>query len=351
MARELNIQCAIRFGTGCRIAPQFAVPMKSGRVTLLFGPSGCGKTTTLRLIAGLARPDEGRIVFGEDVWADTTRRLCLPPQKRRIGFLFQNYALFSHLSVRQNLAFGLQGLPAKERQARVESLAELLEIGPLLDQMPHTLSGGQAQRVALGRTLATHPQLLLLDEPLAALDEPLRHLIGRELRELLQRTALPALMITHDQRELDALGDDLVVLSQGRVLQHGPLHEVLQHPRTVEVARILGMENILPVEQVHCHFPLPPETKGTAFLGIASEHIRFARSGAAGSCLSRLSRIEHQAGLLRLEFDAPLPLLVRITPQALPQTPLEIGRSYPLEIPREALRLLPSSGTSKPTPA
>ncbi len=351
MARELNVECAIRFGAGCCIAPQFAVPAEPGRVTLLFGPSGCGKTTTLRLIAGLARPDEGRIAFGEEVWADTARRICLPPQKRRIGFLFQNYALFSHLSVRQNLAFGLHGLPAQERQSRIEALAELLEIGPLLDQMPHTLSGGQAQRVALGRALATRPQLLLLDEPLAALDEPLRHQIGRELRELLRRTALPALMITHDLRELDALGDDLVVISEGRVLQHGPLREVLQHPRTVEVARILGMENILPVEQVHRHFPLPPETNGAAFLGLASEHIRFAHVEGPGTCLCRLNRIEHRAGLLRLEFDAPLPLLVRITPQALPEIPLEVGRFYPLQIPREALRFLPSSGPSKPTPA
>lgn len=246
MERALSFELVRRFPGGPTVAARAAWPTSGPPVTVLFGPSGSGKTTVLRALAGLDRPDQGSIAFEGDVWFDAARRIDVPPQARGVGLLFQDYALFPHLSVRANLAYGLRRLGAAEREARVAELAERLGVTELLGRRPSQLSGGQKQRVALARALAPRPRLLLLDEPLSALDAPTREALRGELRHLLEHAGVPAIVVTHDRTEALALGDRLAVLAGGAIRQVGPVHEVFSEPADVEVARVVGTENVFP---------------------------------------------------------------------------------------------------------
>ncbi len=339
----LQVDCSISFGAGCRIAPSFRIPARAGEVSILFGPSGCGKTTTLRLLAGLARPDAGSIRFGDHRWVDTSRGDFCTPQQRKIGMVFQNYALFSHLTVRQNLAFGLRQLKPSVREARIARIADLLEIRPLLDHPVSAISGGQAQRVGLGRSLAIDPCLLLLDEPMAALDEPLRLQLGAELRGLLLRSQRSTIMVTHDLREVERLGDYLLVMDEGRVIEHAPVSELLGSPRLVRTAKILGIDNILSTREAIAAGLIPPGLSSAPFLAIAGEEIRIKETTSAPAARFRLARIERHGPCLNLEFDQPARLHVRMTPQALPDRSLEAGQFYALDIPATARRFLQDS--------
>ncbi len=214
-------------------------------VAVLFGPSGAGKTLTLQCLAGLTRPQAGRVVLDGQVLFDSAAGIDLPPQQRRVGYVFQGYALFPHLSVAENLAFGLRHRPRAERARRTAAMIERLDLGPLERRYPRELSGGQKQRVALGRALATEPALLLLDEPLSALDLPLRRTLRDELRIILTEWKIPAVLVTHDLAEAYHLGDRVIVYEQGRVRQAGPRGELLWRPASESVARILGIRNVL----------------------------------------------------------------------------------------------------------
>lgn len=187
-----------------------------GQLTALFGPSGSGKTTILRAIAGLHRPVNGKVVSTPDVWLDTAKGICLPPERRSVGFVFQDFALFPHLSARQNLVAAMGHLRAEERGRRAQELLELLELTPLADRRPARLSGGQQQRIAIGRALARDPRVLLLDEPFAALDRGLRRALQAELLALHRRIELPIVLVTHDFGDVAALADQLVVIHHGR---------------------------------------------------------------------------------------------------------------------------------------
>ena len=214
--------------------------------TAILGESGAGKSLTLRAIAGLLRPDSGRIsVRGATVF-DSDARVDVPIRRRRLGYVFQDYALFPHLTVRRNLAFGLRGVPRDEAQRTVARVAELLEIGELLDRMPGQLSGGQRQRAAVGRALATEPNALLLDEPFSALDAPTRASLTEQFFSLQRTLGVPSVLVTHDVDEAYALADRMVVLSRGQVLQAGPREEVFWSPSSPEVARLVGVQNLLP---------------------------------------------------------------------------------------------------------
>jgi molybdate transport system ATP-binding protein len=217
---------------------------------VLFGPSGAGKTTMLRIIAGLERPDTGRILYNDEVWVDRERGVFVPPQRRRIGYLFQEYALFPHLTVEENIAYGLGNCSLSERRRRVAEMLELVGIVALKDRRPGQLSGGERQRVALARALAPHPRLLLLDEPLAALDAPMRHVLRGELRRLLRSARIPTILVTHDRAEALALGDQMAVLIAGQIRQVGPVPEVFSRPADVRVAEAVEMENVLPARVV-----------------------------------------------------------------------------------------------------
>jgi len=216
----------------------------TSRVTVLFGPSGAGKTTILRCIAGLEPLNDGRIVFKDRVWADVSRGIHLPPQQRPVGYLFQDYALFPHLNVRQNIAYGINPMREQERARKVQEIAHNLQVEDLLDRRPSELSGGQQQRVALARSLVRRPEILLLDEPLSALDGPTRDRVRAELARLLRTLQVPAILVTHDWVDALSLGDRLVVMSRGTILQTGAPADVFARPEHAEVAAAVGMETV-----------------------------------------------------------------------------------------------------------
>jgi molybdate transport system ATP-binding protein len=214
-------------------------------VSVLFGPSGSGKTLTLQCLAGLVRPEAGRIVVDGRVLFDSAAGIHVPPQERRLGYVFQGYALFPHLTVRANVAFGLRGRPQAERDQRTAEVIERLGLAGLEGRYPRELSGGQRQRVALGRALAIEPALVLLDEPLSALDLPLRRALRDELQAILTDWRMPAVLVTHDFAEAYQLGDRVVIYEGGRVRQAAPRGDLLWRPASESVARILGVRNLL----------------------------------------------------------------------------------------------------------
>ncbi len=214
-------------------------------VLVLFGPSGAGKSVTLNCIAGLARPDRGRIRLGERILfeSDGRRRREVPLHQRRIGYVFQNYALFPHMTVAQNLAYGIR--KRRDVKARVEEMLTRLHLTGLADRYPHQLSGGQQQRVALGRALMIRPELLLLDEPFAALDGAVRESLQADVSGLQRELGLSVIYITHNLMDAFALGDRLAVIQAGRLQQVGPIQEVFHHPNSRTVAEITGVRNLL----------------------------------------------------------------------------------------------------------
>lgn len=199
----------------------------SGGLTALFGQSGSGKTSLVNLIAGLTKPDHGRIVVDGKVLVDTERRIFLPPHKRRIGYVFQDARLFPHLTVSQNLRYGRWFVPSAERYADMDGVIELLGIGHLLDRRPAALSGGEKQRVAIGRALIASPRLMLMDEPLAALDDARKAEILPYIERLRDETKIPIIYVSHSVAEVARLANDVVILLGGRVLSHGPAADVL----------------------------------------------------------------------------------------------------------------------------
>jgi molybdate transport system ATP-binding protein len=207
---------------------------------VLFGPSGAGKSMTLQALAGLCPLDHACITLGNQIWHDSKERLFVPPQQRHIGYVPQNYALFPHLTVAQNIAFGMTIGRSKNKEY-VASLIHLMQLDGLERLRPAQLSGGQQQRVALARALAIQPRLLLLDEPFSSLDAPIRETLREELRAFHERVHIPLVLVTHDVQEARLLADTIVVLQDGQVLQVGATEAVFTSPRTANTARLLGM--------------------------------------------------------------------------------------------------------------
>jgi molybdate transport system ATP-binding protein len=243
MGNELSVDVRKRHPGGPQITAALGLPLGKHSVTVLFGPSGAGKTTVLRLIAGLDTPDAGSIRCGGDVWYDHARGIHLPPQKRRVGYFSQDYAIFPHLTVRANVAYGARGWAVDDLLARFD-LAELS------GRYPRQLSGGQLQRVALVRALAAQPRLLLLDEPLSALDEPTRLRLRGDLRQLLDGVQMPAIVVTHDRTEALVLGDSIVIMIDGKLRQAGPVGNVFDCPADADVAAAVGVETICPARVI-----------------------------------------------------------------------------------------------------
>src|SRR5665811_50923 len=237
-------------------------------ITILFGPSGAGKTTLLDSVAGLTTPDSGRIAIGDQVLFDTAQRTDLPVAKRRVGYVFQSLALFPHLTVEQNVQYGLSHLPQEKRAAQASAILQAFRISRLASRYPRETSGGESQRAALARTLVTDPTVLLLDEPLAALDAATKGKIIDDLREWNDAHRIPILYVTHSREEVFALGDRVVVLDAGRIVAQGTPHEVITAALQETVAQLVGFENIFDavVESVH------PE-RGTMMCRIMSYRI------------------------------------------------------------------------------
>jgi molybdate transport system ATP-binding protein len=214
-------------------------------ITILFGPSGAGKSTLLDCIAGLVRPEEGRIALGEKILFDTETRVELPPQQRKMGYLFQSAALFPNMSVEENVSYGLDKLPANVRQEHVTEILGAFRVEGLRTRKPGEISGGEGQRVALARSLVTVPRALLLDEPLSGLDAELKSAIVDDLRAWNAAKRIPILYVTHSREEVDALGERVIALENGHVVSSGAPMDVLDAPRRKRLAQAAGFENLL----------------------------------------------------------------------------------------------------------
>ena len=214
-------------------------------ITILFGPSGAGKSTLLDCVAGLVRPDSGKIAIGEDILFDAAMCIDVPPQKRHIAYVFQSLALFPHLTVEQNIEYGLRDVAKQELRTRVDEILESFRIAVLRKQKPSQISGGERQRTALARSLVTQPRLLLLDEPLTGLDAELKAAIVEDLRGWNAAERIPILYVTHSREEVDALGERVIAIENGRIVSHGAPMDVLDAPRRKRLALAAGFENLL----------------------------------------------------------------------------------------------------------
>ena len=237
----LDVRIHKRFAGGFTLAAEFRA---GAGITILFGPSGSGKTTLLKCIAGLETPDSGRVALGSRAFFDSELGIAVPVRERATGYLFQSLALFPHLTVEANVAYGLAQQPAELRRARVRQILESFRVAPLAARKPGAISGGERQRVALARSLVTDPALLLLDEPLSALDAIVKSKIIDDLRAWNASRNIPIVYVTHSPAEAFALGERIVVLECGSVLAQGTPQEVLAAPRHETIAQLAGFENI-----------------------------------------------------------------------------------------------------------
>jgi molybdate transport system ATP-binding protein len=358
MAAEIAVQVRKSFGTAFRLDIAFDAPLAPPSVLVLFGPSGAGKSTVLRCLAGLDWPDEGMIHFGSEIWFDGSHQV--PPQDRHVGYMFQDYALFQIYSVAHNIGYGLGSLGGRERAARVTEVVRLLELQGLEEQRPSELSGGQQQRVALARAIARRPRLLLLDEPLSALDVPTRVKLRDQLRALLKRLAIPTIIVTHDWEEALALGDRMVVIKDGVLLQSGTPQEIFNHPSNAEVAKIVGMETVMPGVMVDTHDGLATvevagvklqalaagSAEANVFVCIRAEDVVLERSGLAASSArnhlpGRVREIVPLGAVARVEIDCGFGLSAIVTRSALDDLRLRVGEAVTAAIKAGAIHLVP----------
>jgi putative spermidine/putrescine transport system ATP-binding protein len=335
--------CGKTFNDGTRALEPAMLDIACGETLVLLGPSGCGKTTMLRIIAGLETPDEGgRVLF------DGNDMTNVPIEKRNVGMVFQSYALFPNMSVADNIGYGLKirSVPKQERDARVAELVALTNITGLENRRIDQLSGGQRQRVALARAVAIRPGILLLDEPLTALDAALRERLRSELNRLLRALGITAIYVTHDQSEAMELGDRIVVMSKGRIAQVGTPRDIYFTPCNRFVAEFIGAANIIesPVENGHLVLPggRQPVTGQTDLAAVVAmvrpESIRVVEAGAAalsGTIDSVAFNGEKQRLVVSGAADKPLTVDAPNTLQVKP------GERVGLSISPEAVRLLP----------
>ena len=330
-------------------------------VTAIYGPSGAGKTTLLNLVSGLTRPDSGHVELDGDVLYSTAEGTDRPPEARRLGFVFQDDLLFPHLSVEANLRYGYQRLTPAERRFDPGQIVELLEIGPLLGRWPQHLSGGERQRVALGRALLSSPRLLLMDEPLASLDQGLKSRIIPYLRHVRSDLGIPILYVSHSVAEILELTRQGLVLRDGEVLAHGDFFDVARDPGVLPLLDEYGLENVLPVEIVGggegactarcgeqilripaCHRPA-----GTRlFVGVRADDVILARHSPEGLSVRNTLRgtvTEVAAvGATRLvTVDIGHRLVVKVTPEAVAELGLAPGLQVWCLIKTHSLRLGP----------
>lgn len=238
----LNVDTTTHFGDFT-----LDISMQAEReILVLFGPSGAGKSLTLELIAGLHRPDSGTISFADKLFSDTEKNYWLNPHQREIGYLVQDGALFPHMTVTDNIAFGSKGKTNEDRHSRVEELLRFFKLSDICNRMPKSLSGGQRQRVALARAIAPNPSLLLLDEPFSALDEATRDVLRDEISRLQKEIGLTVLLVTHDLSEAISLGGTIAVLDEGRILQSAKHDEIYLRPVSKRVASLTGNPNVFP---------------------------------------------------------------------------------------------------------
>ncbi len=309
-------------------------------ITILFGPSGAGKSTLLDCIAGLARPDVGRIIAGEETLFDSQANVNCPPQSRRIAYVFQTLALFPHMTAEENVSYGLDGLPREQRAARVEEILKAFRVEKLRARKPAEISGGERQRIALARSLVTQPRVLLLDEPLTGLDAELKVAIVDDLRAWNTARRIPILYVTHTREEVDALGERVIAIDRGRVISTGTPMEVLEAPRHKRLAQAAGFENLLSgtvvdlreaegvmrvrLNESRCEIEVPlvyaaagdrvhvAIRAGDILLATSQPHDLSARNVIEG----RIVAMEPRGTLVRARVDCGVEFIVHLTPGA-----------------------------------
>ncbi|WP_455204368.1 sulfate/molybdate ABC transporter ATP-binding protein [Kaarinaea lacus] len=351
--KELNINVKLSRKT-FDLNVEFTIPSQG--ITALLGPSGSGKSTILRILAGLEQPQYGRIVNGDCVWfensSESNKRVLVPPQKRKIGIVFQDYALFSHLTVAQNIAYGISQHSKKEN---VEKWLERLHIHEYRDRYPHQLSGGQRQRVALARAMVTEPELLLLDEPFSALDVNLRQYLRDELRSVIEETHCPVIMVTHDLNDARHIADRVGVLVNGRLHSYAPTDEVFADPKSYEAAKILGWQNFLPIREFVGNsikgswgsVELPAEGFPDAeWVAIRSEHIRFATPECENNIPGTIDTVTDLGAVQLIKCRLPDATAVYMHYAWDKPTPTP-GATVCLQFPMQYLRLLGRDPTNQ----
>ncbi len=342
-----------RFGSVTAV-DDISLRVREGEFFSLLGPSGCGKTTLLRLIAGLEEPDSGNLLIsGASV-------LGVPPQGRAVNTVFQNYALFPHLNVFDNVAFGLRmkGTARRELQQRVDSALDLVRVSELRERFPNQISGGQKQRVALARALVNEPRVLLLDEPLAAIDAKLRAQLQVDLKAIQRKLGTTFIYVTHDQDEALALSDRLAILSHGRIAQLGTPEEVYERPRSRFVASFLGACNVLSgivasingsagkiktaagLLTVHSSRPVGSEV----FLGIRREKIQLANDNGCENLLEgRIIEVTYTGAQSEFSVDVNGLVLRGLHANSRASSiGLSEGQWVKLQLPAEAIVILDS---------
>jgi len=351
-----------RLSDAFRVRADLTAPVGGFTVTALFGPSGSGKTTILRCLAGLERPDRGRIAFGEETWVDSSKGVFESPGGRRIGFLTQDYALFPHLSVERNVGYGLRRLARAERARRVREMLERFGLAGVARQRPGRISGGEQQRVALARSLVTEPRLLLLDEPLSALDQPLRERLRPELRALLAGFGAPVVLVTHDRLDVIALADRVAVVERGEILQTGTVDEVFRKPADGRAAEILGVETIQAGRVRAVENGLATVDVGGATLtalapaffpggpldvlvcvraeDVILERGRGAESSVRNRLPARVVAVEPAGATVRIVLDAGFPLTALVTRAAREELRLEAGEEVVALVKAPAVHLV-----------
>lgn len=328
----------------------------------LFGPSGAGKSSLLGMLAGFIRPHSGRLAVDGTCLFDSARHINVPVHERRIGMVFQESRLFPHLTVQDNLNYGYRLLPARDRRFQLRQIVDLLEIDRLLQHKPNQLSGGEKQRVALGRALLTSPRLLLLDEPLASLDVRLKHQILPFLRRVKHEIEIPMVYVSHAIDEILYLTSQLVILDQGRILGSGPFHEVMQDARVLGLAHSLGLENVLHVDVVQhspqygytlvalgrqeLYIPLVEAALGSMVsVSIAAANIALSRQPLSGVTIQNqlagvVTEIRQVGTKVLVTVDTGSLLIAEITAKALADMAIAPGMEVHCLIKTQSLRPL-----------
>lgn len=360
MAAEIELDIQKTYPGRATIAATLSLPIDPPSITILFGPSGSGKTTILRCLAGLEQPEKGSIYCNGEAWLDVARKVCVPPQARRLGCMSQDYALFPNYTVEGNVAYGLGDCPKGERATRVMEALRLLHIEELAQYYPSKLSGGQQQRVALARAIARQPRLLLLDEPLSALDAPTRAKLCGELRVLLTRLAVSSVVVTHDWTEALALGDQIAVIDHGQVLQTGRPQDVFSRPSNADVARVVGVETVVQGMLTHLHEGLATVEVGKVtltavasngvgpevFVCIRAEDVTLepSESGATSArnhLAATVCAISSTGALAKVSVDCGFPLTALVTRSALEELHLQPGSPVRAAIKAGSVHLVP----------
>jgi molybdate transport system ATP-binding protein len=354
-----------RFPGGPLVRIQMRESVDDFSLTILFGPSGSGKTTALRCLAGLEGPDRGLIRVSDETWFDSERRIFVPPQRRRIGYL-QDYALFPHLTIAQNIRYGLRRVGKTERLRRVTEIMDLLCLCGLENRYPRRVSGGQQQRVAQARALVCRPRLLLLDEPLSALDVPTRRELRRQLRQWLRQLRMPGILVTHDRFEALALGHHLVVLDAGTIRQRGQVHEVFTKPADLGVARIVGVDTVqramiqqmpdgvarVDIGPVQLVALSTNRISGEACVCIHAEDVVLEKnsspfqSSARNHLIGRIQLLDREGAVVRVTLDCGFPLKALVTKQSCREMALQQGDEIFAAIRAGAIQVVPRGGAT-----